>query len=85
MAGLGDFLAELFAAAPHVDWTLLRVLARLVSSEVSSGARVEALLIVSDALTEASRELLAGGDHRGALELMALAGLVRQRGPPAAG
>lgn len=76
------FLVEMFVAAPHVDQTLLRVLARVVSSEVVRGARIEALLIISDALTEASDELLAAGDHRGALELMALAGLVRQRGPP---
>lgn len=80
MEAVSAFLVDLFAAAPHVDLTFLRLLARLLSKE----SRVEARLIVGDALTEVSRELLAAGEHRDALELLALAGLVRQRGPPLA-
>ncbi len=68
---MGDpraWLEELSAAAPRVDRALLRIIARLLASD----ADIDTLLIVSDALREASAEATLDGRHRLGADLIAV-------------
>lgn len=66
------YVFELTTAAPATDPTMLRVLGRLLAMP----APVDVLLNVTDALKEATTELVLDGRIRAAAELIAIGAVI---------
>jgi len=73
MRSAAEWFDRLRAAAPGLDPTFLRILARILSCDTLTA---EAFFVVADALEEAAREASAGGAE--SLPLFNLCAVVRR-------